>query len=240
MRRMRASLAGVGLGLTGLIVLALAGPMYRIGLPLGMAFTLLRFAAYIGLAAVAVGLGVAAWHLKKGARLAAGVAVLGVVGGLVATGIPWSWQRRAQRLPLIHDISTDLENPPAFVKAVALRDGSPNGLDRGADVTLQQRQGYPDLAPLTLAEPSGQVLARARATAERLGWEIVSVDERAGLIEATDTSRWFGFVDDVAVRITPWGTGARVDLRSVSRVGLSDVGANADRIRAFLAALQEP
>jgi uncharacterized protein (DUF1499 family) len=237
---MRASLAAVGLGLLGLLMLALAGPAYRIGLPLEMAFTVMRYAAYLGLAALVVGAAITAWHVKKGARLAAAVAALGIVGGLTAVVIPYSWQRRAQRLPLIHDISTDLENPPAFVAVVPLRAESPNGLERGADVTQQQRQGYPDLAPLTLAEPAGQVLARARTTAERLGWEIVNVDESAGLIEATDTSRWFGFVDDVAVRITPWGTGTRVDLRSVSRVGLSDVGINADRIRTFLEALQAP
>jgi uncharacterized protein (DUF1499 family) len=237
---MRASLAALGLGLLSLLVLALAGPAYRIGLPLGMAFTLLRFAAYIGLAALAVGVSVAAWQLKKGARVPALMAALGVVAGITAAAIPYSWQGRAQRLPVIHDISTDLENPPAFVAAVALRADSPNSLERGADVTQQQRQGYPDLAPLTLAEPSAQVLARARETAERLGWNIVNVDERSGLIEATDTTRWFGFVDDVAIRITPWGTGTRVDLRSVSRVGRSDVGTNAGRIRAFLRALQEP
>lgn len=240
MRPMRASLAAVGLGLLGLLVLALAGPAYRIGLPLGMAFSLLRFAAYIGLAAIAVAAGVTAWQVKRGTRWTAAIAALGVAAGLVAVAIPFTWQRRAQRLPVIHDISTDLENPPVFVAAVALRADAPNGLERGADVTQQQRQGYPDLAPLTLAEPSGQVLARARATAERLGWEIVNVDERAGLIEATDTTRWFGFVDDVAVRITPWGAGTRVDVRSVSRVGRSDVGTNADRIRAFLEALQAP
>jgi uncharacterized protein (DUF1499 family) len=107
-------------------------------------------------------------------------------------------------------------------------------------VAMQQRQGYPDLAPLTLPEPSGQVFARARATAERLGWDIVGADPATGLIEATDTTRWFGFEDDVVVRVTPWGTGTRVDLRSVSRAGRSDIGSNADRLRRFLEALQEP
>ena len=84
------------------------------------------------------------------------------------------------------------------------------------------------------------MFARARTTAERLGWEIVKADPAAGLIEATDTTRWFGFVDDVVIRVTPWGSGTRVDLRSVSRVGRSDIGTNAERIRDFLAALQAP
>ena len=83
------------------------------------------------------------------------------------------------------------------------------------------------------------MFARARATAERLGWEIVKADPAAGLIEATDTTRWFGFVDDIVTESRRGGRGA-VDLRSVSRVGRSDIGTNAERIRAFLAALQAP
>lgn len=229
-----------GLGFVGLLLLALAGPAYRVGLPLGFAFGLMRYAAYIGLAGLVSGLVAAVWTYKNGQRLATLLAAVGVVAGITAAAIPYWWQRQAQRLPVIHDISTDLENPPAFAAVVPLREGSPNGLERDAAVMLQQREGYPDLAPLTLPEPSTQVLARARDTAERLGWTIVNVDERGGIIEATDTTRWFGFTDDVAVRITPWGTGTRVDVRSVSRVGRSDVGTNARRIRTFLAALQEP
>ena len=121
-----------------------------------------------------------------------------------------------------------------------LRAEAANALNRTPDVAVQQRRGHLDLAPLTLPEPSAQVFARARTTAERLGWEIVKADPAAGLIEATDTTRWFGFVDDVVIRVTPWGSGTRVDLRSVSRVGRSDIGTNAERIRDFLAALQEP
>ena len=239
MRPMRVAAVVCGASLLGLALLALAGPSYRIGLPLGFGFGMLRYAAYVGLAALVLGLGTAAWQWKR-SRAAAAVAVVGSVVALVAVFIPWSLQRRAQGVPPIHDISTDLENPPVFDAIVPLRADAPNPLDRTPDVTLQQREGYPDLAPLTLPEPSGQVFARARETAERLGWRIVRADASTGLIEATDTTRWFGFVDDVVVRVTPWGTGTRVDVRSVSRVGRSDIGTNAERIRDFLAALQEP
>ena len=236
---MRASLVANAIAGLGLVLLALAGPSYRIGLPLGFGLGLLRYAAYVGLAGALVAIGTAAWQWKR-SRGAVAVAAVAAIVGLTVAWIPFSLQRRAQRVPPIHDISTDLENPPAFAAIVPLRAEAENTLNRTPDVTQQQRAGYPDLAPLTLPEPSGQVFTRARATAERLGWEIVKADPATGLIEATDTTRWFGFVDDVVVRITPWGTGTRVDLRSVSRVGRSDIVSNDERIRDFLTALQEP
>ena len=67
-----------------------------------------------------------------------------------------------------------------------------------------------------------------------MGWNIVAKDPSQGRIEATDTTFWFGFTDDVVIRITPMGSGARLELRSVSRVGVSDVGTNAARIRSFV------
>ena len=70
------------------------------------------------------------------------------------------------------------------------------------------------------------------------GWDIVTADKSSGRIEATDTTRWFGFKDDVVVRLTPWGAGTRVDVRSVSRIGRSDIGTNARRIRQYLDQLQ--
>jgi uncharacterized protein (DUF1499 family) len=106
-------------------------------------------------------------------------------------------------------------------------------------LATQQREGYPDIEPLTMPLPPDRVFNRALDVAQRLGWEIVATDQTGGRIEATDTTRWFGFKDDVAVRITPWGSGTRVDVRSVSRVGRSDVGTNARRIREFLEALQD-
>jgi uncharacterized protein (DUF1499 family) len=102
----------------------------------------------------------------------------------------------------------------------------------------QQREGYPDLAPVTLSLPPEQAFDRALTVAQDDGWEIVTADRTAGRIEATDTTFWFGFKDDVVVRLTPWGTGTRVDVRSVSRVGRSDVGTNARRITSFLEAVQ--
>jgi uncharacterized protein (DUF1499 family) len=106
-------------------------------------------------------------------------------------------------------------------------------------LSQQQRAGYPDLAPITLQLPVDQVFDRALAEAQDAGWRIVGADKNAGRIEATDTTRWFGFEDDVVVRLTAWGSGTRVDVRSVSRIGRSDVGTNARRIRRYLSQLQD-
>jgi len=236
---MTLTLVASAIAALGLILLAVAGPLYRIGLlSLPSAFTLLRWAAYAGIAAMAAGLLAGFLAYRRRARGRTALAVISVLAGLVALGIPFEWQRRAQSLPPIHDISTDLENPPAFEAVVPLRAGAPNGLERPAALAGQQRQGYPDLAPITVPVPLDQVFTRALAAAQEAGWQIVTADKGSGRIEATDTTRWFGFTDDIVVRLTPWGAGTRVDVRSVSRVGRSDTGTNARRIRRYLDALQ--
>ena len=231
--------AAVAIAGLGFVLLLLAGPAYRLGLSLQTAFGILRWAAYIGAAGAAVSLAAAFLAYRRHQRLALGVAIASAVVGLVAVGVPYSWQRRARTVPPIHDISTDLDNPPAFQAIVPLRAEAPNSLERPPMLATQQREGYPDVAPITLSLPPDRVFNRALDVAEGMGWEIVESDAEARTIEATDTTRWFGFKDDVVVRVTPWGSGTRVDVRSVSRVGRSDVGTNAQRIRAFFEMLQE-
>jgi uncharacterized protein (DUF1499 family) len=108
----------------------------------------------------------------------------------------------------------------------------------GAKIAEQQRRAYPDIVPLTLALQPGAVFSRTLDTARRMGWTIVAADDAAGRIEASDRSRWFGFTDDIVIRITPSGSGSRIDLRSSSRLGRSDFGVNAARIKTYLAALR--
>ena len=228
-----------GVAALGLLLLGAAGPMYRVGaVALPTAFTMLRWAAYVGIAAILVAVPPAIIGYARGERVRVLVAALGLLGGAVAFGIPFQWQQSAQRAPRIHDVSTDLENPPVFQAVVPLRADAPNSLERPAMLAQQQREGYPDLAPVTLPMPAAQAFDRALAAAQDAGWRIVTADRASGRIEATDTTRWFGFEDDVVVRLTPWGSGTRVDVRSVSRVGVSDVGTNARRIRAYLDELQ--
>ena len=236
---MRLAQIACGIGLLGLILLASAGPSYRVGiLSLTNAFTLLQWAAYAGVAAVLLGAIAAGLAYRRHARVQMLVAAPALLAGLVAVGVPFEYQRRGRAVPPIHDISTDLENPPTFDAIVPLRADAPNDLERNSEVTELQRHGYPDLAPVTLPIPLDQAFDRALAAAQEAGWQIVTADKSSGRIEATDTTRWFGFKDDVVVRLTPWGAGTRVDMRSVSRIGRSDIGTNARRIRQYLDRLQ--
>jgi uncharacterized protein (DUF1499 family) len=236
---MTLSLVALGISVLGLVLLAAAGPAYRVGLPLESAFGVLRWGGYAGAAGALVSAAAAAVARRRKQRLPMGVAAVALMAGMTAVVIPYSWQRTASRVPPIHDITTDLENPPAFEAVVPLRADAPNGLERPPMLAAQQREGYPDIAPGTLPLPPERVFNRALDVAQRMGWTIVASDQATGRIEATDTTRWFGFEDDVVVRITPWGSGTRVDVRSVSRVGRSDIGTNARRIREFLGTLQE-
>ena len=236
---MRLAQIACGVGLLGLILLALAGPSYRVGiLSLTSAFTLLQWAAYAGVAAVVLGAIAAGLGYRRHSRVQMLVAAPALLAGLVAGGVQFEFQRRARAVPPIHDISTDLENPPTFDAIVPLRADAPNALERSSEVTELQRHGYPDLAPVTVPIPLDQAFDRALAVAQEAGWQIVTADKSSGRIEATDTTRWFGFKDDVVVRLTPWGAGTRVDMRSVSRIGRSDIGTNARRIRQYLDRLQ--
>jgi uncharacterized protein (DUF1499 family) len=144
--------------------------------------------------------------------------------------------QQARRVPPIHDITTDLDRPPKFVAVLPLRAGAPNPATYGgSEVADAQRRSYPDIKPLLLGVPAGAAYSRALASARGMGWELVASDSTTGRIEATATTPWFGFKDDVVVRVRPEGPGSRIDVRSVSRVGKSDVGANAQRIRTYLA-----
>jgi uncharacterized protein (DUF1499 family) len=142
--------------------------------------------------------------------------------------------RVAESLPRIHDITTDTDNPPRFVAILPLRQGAENSTDFDTAVAEQQRKAYPDIVPAHLDMPPAKALARAERTARSLGWEIVAVSPGELRVEATDTTFLFGFKDDIVIRVTAGDTGSRIDVRSVSRVGRSDIGANAKRIRAFL------
>lgn len=196
-------------------------------------FTLLRYGAYGGIAAAllaVVALVVSTSRMK---------ALLALVIALVVVGLPWSWQRQARSVPPIHDISTDLDDPPAFVAVVPLRADAPNPVEYAGDETAtQQRAAYPDIRSLHLPMPPAEALARAERAAEALGWTVVAVAPEDGRLEASDTTFWFRFTDDIVVRVRSEDGGSRVDVRSKSRVGRSDVGTNAARIRRFMDHLQ--
>ena len=149
------------------------------------------------------------------------------------------WFRQGQVSPPIHDISTDTVNPPVFVDILPLRANAPNPPEyAGEKVAEQQRAAYPEIGTLELGSSPAEALALAQGAARAMEWELVAVAPEEGRLEAVDTTSWFGFKDDIVVRIEPAGDGSRVDVRSKSRLGMSDIGTNARRIRAFMAHMQ--
>ena len=224
-------------GIIASLLLLLAGPGTRLDLwEFRTGFQLLRWAAYTGLAAS--GLALVMLLLPRIRRRGLASLVVALALGLGVAFVPWSGMRQARSLPPIHDISTDTKRPPEFVAVLPLRADAPNPAEYGgAEIAAVQIAGYPDVQTHRMGAPPAQVFERAQEAARGLGWDIVAADPVAGRIEATDTTFWFGFKDDVVIRIEPDAAGSRVDVRSVSRVGGSDVGANAARIRAFLQAL---
>ena len=228
-------------------VLLIAGAAAVAGAPLGYRTGLLPVNAALGL--LVVGLLPSLWVVVAGVLMlvrgggAAQLDLRTVAALVLAAGVsavPLAALVGGLGAPPIHDITSDTEDPPQFDVIVAERAGAPNPLDyRGAELAATQRAAYPDIQPLVVGTPPQEVMELARAAAEELGWQIVAVDPSGGLIEATAITYWFGFKDDVAVRLRPAGEGAtRVDIRSISRVGVGDLGANAARIRRFLEKLK--
>jgi uncharacterized protein (DUF1499 family) len=221
------------------LLLLLAGPGTRLELwNFRFGFTLMGWAVYIGLGAAGLALILAL--VPRTRRGNAGVLILAIVIGVATAAVPWTLREHARSLPRIHDITTDTRSPPEFVAVAPLRIDAPNPIEyEGEEIARQQREAYPDIVPLETDIYPAIVFDHALATAQTLGWEIVAADADHGRIEATETTFWFGFKDDVVIRVQGSDGGSVVDVRSKSRVGLSDVGANAARIRRFMDALEE-
>jgi uncharacterized protein (DUF1499 family) len=224
----------------------------------------------------ALGSGWGLWHFSFGFRLLMAALAAGVLAILIGAFIGWRAKRKgviaprplrwlgmalggafavymlsmvytARSVPAIHDISTDLADPPQY-KMLALRedylDNIPgiddpemrglNPLQRWAAI---HAKSYGDIRSVRIAMPVADTIAKAERIAKERGWEIVLADPVEGRLEATDTTRFFRFKDDVVLRVRPAddGTASIIDMRSISRVGQSDLGVNAKRVRAFLA-----
>jgi uncharacterized protein (DUF1499 family) len=231
------ALAWLALGVASVcaVLELLAGPGYRLGWwPLGTGIQTMRWAATVALAAAAVALAATLCAARTGARRSALLGLAGIVLALAVAGPPLYLGWKVGRLPHIHDISTDTANPPRFVAVLPLRAAAPNTTDYGPDVAAEQRAGYPDIAPLLLDVPPAQAFERAQHVARTMGWDIVAVAPQDRRIEATATTLLFGFKDDIVIRVAAQGSGSRVDMRSLSRVGGSDFGVNAGRVRDYL------
>ena len=206
-------------------------------LELGDAFSLLRYATYTAVAAAAVGLVTLLAGAVKRRFGPAFTAVLVIASAVAMLYVPWQHWQRAQAVPAIHDITTDTQQPPAFEALADARKDAPNEVDYPGESTAeQQRAAYPEVQPLRIEAPMSTVLAAVQAEMQDAGWQIIDVSQNR--IEATATTRWFGFKDDVVVRLSEEDGATRVDMRSASRLGKSDVGTNAARVDTFLNALK--
>ncbi|MEA2117245.1 DUF1499 domain-containing protein [Halovibrio sp. HP20-50] len=235
-----AMLAGLSILLLAAAALMMAGsgPAYRGELiSLGEAFSFLRNGVYAAGGAVALSLVALLISALTRRFKPAVVASLAIVGAAALLYVPWQHWQRAQEVPAIHDITTDTQNPPAFEALADARKAAPNAVDYPGEATAEQQQAaYPGIEPLVVDAALPTVLAAAQAQVEENGWRIAQVSNNH--IEATATTRWFGFEDDVAIRLTEIENGVQVDMRSASRLGASDVGTNAARINEFLTALE--
>ena len=193
------------------LLLGASGLGARFGLwDFSRGFQLMAWAAYLGLAAAAAALLMFVFPRLRTGGLA--VLLCGVLVGVMVAAVPIGLRKRAYAVPLINEVTTELE------KASPL-----------------QLKGYPDIQPLILDAPPGGAFVTAKAVAQEMGWQVTGEDPKAGTLAAVATTFWFGFKDDIEIRVTPHGNGSRIDVRSKSRVGKGDAGANAKRIRAYMA-----
>ncbi|MEP6689596.1 MAG: DUF1499 domain-containing protein [Gemmatimonadaceae bacterium] len=234
---MKLRVLAISVALVAILLLGVSGVGTRMGLwTFQTGLGLIPWAAYAGMAGAALTLVALAVTRPRGASMAALVAAFALAS--MSFVLPWRWLQNAKRVPPIHDISTDTNDPPAFVAVLPLRAGASNPAAYGGEpVAVLQRSGYPDIRSLYLDAPPAVAYTRALATAKAMGWSMVAADSGTGRIEGTATTLWFGFKDDVVIRVRPSATGSIIDARSVSRVGGSDVGTNAARLRDFLARL---
>jgi len=206
---------------------------------LGTGFTLLRYGAYTSIGIFWISL-VSLWFLRKSGFRAVSYLVIVLILSGVASGTALYWQQRAQSVPAIHDITTDLETPPEFVAMERLRADAPNPPEYSGEETANaQREAYPEIEPLMINDDVQRVMDEAVMLVVKRGWELVAINRQEGRIEATENLAWFGFKDDVVLRFSETEEGTRVDMRSKSRIGRSDVGVNAKRIEQFLSDLRD-
>ncbi len=233
-------LAGVSftLAVLGLLV---AG----VGLTLGRYDVIPKMSGFLGfigggaVCVLAIVIGLLALLLGRGGRgTRQKKALLGVLLALPLVAFLVSRPMAAEGVPAIHDITTDLDNPPMFV-TLPLRKDNRAGLASEAEYRALHTKAYGDLKPLTINRPVPEVTEQAAKVAKDMGWTIVTVDPAKGVVEATDAVSYIRFYDDVIIRVAAVEGGSRIDVRSVSRVGVSDMGVNAKRIRAFLGAMGE-
>jgi uncharacterized protein (DUF1499 family) len=223
------------------LTVTVCGPVHRfLGVDLDLVLIVLRYGFYAAAAAIALALATVVPTRPGDRRRGFVAALLALAIGVVAAWSPAQWLLQARTAPRINDITTDTVRPPAMVVTRQMRKGAANPVAYpGESMAAQQRAAYPDIVPIVLALPPAEAFRRVDRVAMALGWDVVARAPAEGRLEAVDITDWFGLEGDIVVRIRAEGTtGSRIDIRSKSRLGESDFGANARRIRAFMERLR--
>ncbi|MCC5933875.1 MAG: DUF1499 domain-containing protein [Balneolales bacterium] len=231
-------------GLTALTALAFAfsGYGYNWGIwGLSTAFAVLRISGYMlivfGIAGL-LSLYFANRSRSRGLHLS--YTLLTVLLSVTAVSIALYWQAQVNNNPFLHEVSTDTQNPPAFDAILPLRADAPNPPEFGGDaVAMLQRAAFPDLITIYLPHPKQRVYDEAVSLIGARGWDLVAGNYETGLIEATEKLPWFGFKDDVVIRLVSDNGRTVFDMRSKSRIGGTDLGVNAKRVQRFMADLKD-
>lgn len=225
------------------LVILLTGPLgYKFSVvPLEPSLVSLLIAMAGGLLVFVVGLVYLVIAVKNGQSSDRNMVVVAMILSLVPAAVIAPQMGKAGEVPQIHDITTDTANPPAFVALLPVRKQSANGFEYGSeDMSAEElaaltQEAYPDVQPIMSDLSVAEAVDRAAATMEAMGMKIQEANQEEGRVEGTATTFWFGFKDDFIVRVVAEGDGTKIDVRSMSRVGRSDIGANAARIMEFAA-----
>ena len=223
---------GLRLALITPVIMLIAGGLYRLRF-VDFQIALLAFAIAVLLAGLAALFGLVGAVIGGHGKTTRAVTAL--VVALLVLVAPLNTVRQGAGAPMIHDITTDLEDPPIFFEVPRKRSISDNSLDIDAEVLAAQKTYYTDIGPTMLPMAKTEAFALVREAVDAFDWVVHAENANLGYIEATASTPFFGFRDDVIIRVTEDTGGARVDMRSASRVGLSDLGVNAGRIRDFMA-----
>lgn len=238
----RVAIVGAVVALGAAVALILAPLAYRAGI-VSLRTALLEvpriYVFYAGIAGAAISL---VALVLTGARKRVGwtaVAILGIIVGAGSAYVPWKFAQMGREVPPVNDITTDTANPPDFEAVMPLRQAAnAQPVSYGPDFPALQQRAYPDIKPQYLTVPVDRAFSFALEAVHKMGWTIVAADGERGRIEATDTTFWYGFTDDIVVRVSTEGDLSRIDIRSKSRIGRGDFGTNARRVRAYLAAVK--
>ncbi len=238
----RTLLAGVLIALISLVVFFASGFGYQWDLwGLGKAFQLFKWGAVGGLSGLLLTtVGAAMSHFSTTFRVAS-MTWIGIIAGLIVAGTAVYFIVRARTAPSIHDITTDTSNPPEFIELKDIREEAPNEVEyAGSEVAEIQKEHYPDIQPLFLDMSVPEAFDKAAESARSMRWKIHAIDRENHRIEATHQIMWFGFKDDVVIRVRRDSARnrTRVDMRSASRIGKGDLGENARRIKRYMSTLR--